>query len=743
MLQKKWLLYCGTNEGEGNISMKLTYKDYVFGNIIARYMIEEETQKVSLLLLPDKTPTMFEERRQILHLPEFDKMNLQFNAWNIGNICHLALRQHSQGNGAGTTLKHGPSSADLKLSSQTVTESAGTTKIITTLTADQGYSIIHTLIYYDDEAGFEVETEFVNGSNQTLTLDMITSFSMDNLSPYAMDDAPNTIILHRCRAGWSLEGKHTIDPVEELNIERSWLCAFPEGERYGVIGSHPVTRFFPFGAVEDTKSGITWGAQLACNSSWQMELTRVDDCYSFSGGQADCEFGAWWKDVRHGERFKAPKAFISVAKGGYDEVCSNLTSMHHKYCDLQPEIEQSLPVLFNEWCTTYGSPTHQKIFNIAQRLQDTGVKVITIDAGWTQTPENSFGQDGNGDWAYDENKFPNGMLETVRELRKMGFLTGIWFEFEVTTEGARVYEKDYDDLHLMRNKHIIRTGGKRSFWDFRKEEVTDYLNEKVINFLRDNEMGYLKVDYNGSIGIGCDGAESLGEGLREQMQAVLKFFEMIRKELPDVIIENCASGGHRLEPSMMDITAMSSFSDAHECIEIPYIAANLHHMILPRQSQIWSVINPELSQSEVIFRLTSGFLGRMCLSGNIEALSDEQMNCIKEAIKFYEQCKEIIKHGRTKIYGNCSRNTRNLSGTQAVLRIADDQQEALLICHSFKKSETETETEMETVEILMPAGEWKITRWFGHIDAVENTAEKIFVHNLPAGYAVACCLEKR
>ena len=35
---------------------------------------------------------------------------------------------------------------------------------------------------------------------------------------------------------------------------------------------------------------------------------------------------------------------------------------------------------------------------------------------------------------------------------------------------------------------------------------------------------------------------------------------------------------------------MASFSDAHECDEIPIIAANMHRMILPRQSQIWAVV---------------------------------------------------------------------------------------------------------------------------------------------------------
>lgn len=38
-------------------------------------------------------------------------------------------------------------------------------------------------------------------------------------------------------------------------------------------------------------------------------------------------------------------------------------------------------------------------------------------------------------------------------------------------------------------------------------------------------------------------------------------------------------GGHRLEPGLMGQMSMASFSDAHECEEIPIIAANLHWVI--------------------------------------------------------------------------------------------------------------------------------------------------------------------
>src|SRR5690606_8417426 len=123
--------------------------------------------------------------------------------------------------------------------------------------------------------------------------------------------------------------------------------------------------------------------------------------------------------------------------------------------------------------------------------------------------------------------------------------------------------------------------------------------------------GYIKVDYNENIGIGADGAESPGEALRQHLEGVVAFFERLRAEIPHLIIENCSSGGHRLEPTMMGLTAMSSFSDAHECPEIPIIAANLHRLMQPAQSQVWAVLRHFADLRRTLYLLAGGFLGRL------------------------------------------------------------------------------------------------------------------------------------
>jgi alpha-galactosidase len=272
--------------------------------------------------------------------------------------------------------------------------------------------------------------------------------------------------------------------------------------------------------------------------------------------------------------------------------------------------------------------------------------------------------------------------------------------------------------HLLKRDGQTLTVGSRRFWNLNDPFVVDYLTERVINLLRDTGMGYLKVDYNETLGIGVDGVESgdasgdasLGEGLRRQIEGVYSFFERIRAALPDLVIENCSSGGHRLEPSMMARCSMGSFSDAHETREIPIVAANLHRLILPRQSQIWAVLRKSDDDRRLVYLLTATFLGRMCLSGDVTELNEHQWSLALQAQHLYARAAPIIKHGRSYRLGPAVTNYRHPRGWQAILRVGDAGEsagrEALVVAHSFGADIP------PEITLTLPEGTWRIADSF-------------------------------
>ena len=237
---------------------------------------------------------------------------------------------------------------------------------------------------------------------------------------------------------------------------------------------------------------------------------------------------------------------------------------------------------------------------------------------------------------------------------------------------------------------FVTEGGKiifetnRAFLNLTREDAQAYLQEKVIDFLRDNGYGYIKIDYNNTYGMGFDGFESEGEAQRNGILGVYRFFEAMRTQLPELVIENCASGGHRLELSMMSRSDMASFSDAHECPEIPLIAADLCRLILPRQSQIWAVIRHDDSIRRIIWSLSATLLGRMCISGHVARLNGEQMQAIRVGVEFYRKAAPVIAKGSTRTFRKDITAYDHAHGWQVSVRTGEDA--VLLTAHAFEKN---------------------------------------------------------
>ena len=260
-----------------------------------------------------------------------------------------------------------------------------------------------------------------------------------------------------------------------------------------------------------------------------------------------------------------------------------------------------------------------------------------------------------------------------------------------------------EEMLLKRDGVPVQTMFRR-FLDMRKPEVIEYLTERVIKNLKDNGFGYLKVDYNDNLGIGCDGAESLGEGMRQSLIQSRNFFKKIREEIPDIVIENCSSGGHRLEPSMQAVTSMASFSDAHEWQAIPVIAANVARAILPAQSQIWAVLRSKDDEKRLYYSLSNTFLGRMCLSGDMSTISDEQFKIVDEAIAYYKTCADIIRSGRNYRFGPYQNGYNELKGWQAVVRAAEDGKNWMAVVNTFAMNGEDT-IEFELPDQISVQGE--------------------------------------
>ena len=108
-----------------------------------------------------------------------------------------------------------------------------------------------------------------------------------------------------------------------------------------------------------------------------------------------------------------------------------------------------------------------------------------------------------------------------------------------------------DDWFFMRHgKRVIDHG--RYQLDFRNPAVREFADGVIRRLVEEYGAGYIKMDYNINAGIGTQrAADSAGDGLLSHNRAYLEWLDHIFIIYPDLIIENCGSGGMRINDALL------------------------------------------------------------------------------------------------------------------------------------------------------------------------------------------------
>lgn len=655
------------------------------GDMTVRYRIERKTGRVELNLFPADFPlkSISEADPELSPLASFK----------------LAEDDSCSGFGCGGTMRYSSTMDKLSFVQQKKEENA----VVTEFSTPAGVELTHRLFWKENVPVLFAEVTLTNKSSAPVSVEFLESFAIGGIGEELSADDFSELLCHRFRSRWCDEARHEEWPIWQKQLER-----YPKGyvirnDRFGQTGTLPIRNFHSFAAIEDRKNKMLLGAYLCWNASWQMELSmRNAPGLTFSGGLADREFGAWVRHLAPGERLTAPRAMLSCVHGDLDDLTSRMVKGIESNLDV-PESEEDLPVLYNEWPTTWGKPSHENMVKIAEKIKSLPVKYLVMDAGWFLKDGNTSWAKGQGDWIPNSTYFPQGLSATANMIRSYGLIPGIWFEAEVAGSDSDAFEQDRSHF-VHRDGKVITVGGMRRFWNFADPETDKILDQRIIRLLKDNGFGYVKIDYNDNIGLGCDHPDSQGEGIRQQGLGAYRFFRAMRKAIPDLIIENCASGGHRLEPGMLELSSMSSFSDAQEDT-IPLIAASLHRLMPPRQMQIWAVIRSNASLTNNAYLLSTAMMGRICLSGDIFTLSEEQMQLIREALEFYRKIVPVIKNGNSRLQYLSDPRRSVLKGGQVLSRIADAGNEAAVYFHAFHEKP-------QRLEAVLPDSNWEVSDVF-------------------------------
>ena len=221
-------------------------------------------------------------------------------------------------------------------------------------------------------------------------------------------------------------------------------------------------------------------------------------------------------------------------------------------------------------------------------------------------------------------------------------IPGIWLEIEFMGTQCPMVEKVDKSWFMQRHGKPV-AHRDRYHLDFRNPEVRAYTRGVVDRLIKEYGFGYIKMDYNCNAFMGTEyQADSFGDGLLEHNRAYLQWLDEIFKDYPDLVIENCSSGGMRMDYALLSRHSIQSTSDQTDYLKYASIAANAPSAVTPEQSAIWSYPLSDATREQTIFNCVNACLMRIHQSGNMEVLAEDKKEIVREALNFYKQIRAYI-----------------------------------------------------------------------------------------------------
>lgn len=481
-----------------------------------------------------------------------------------------------------------------------------------------------------------------NKGDSSVGLEYVSSFSYIGIDQGGLNTAEEKLRLHLPHNAWQKELDWQEYRLSQLGMSNSQASLRRSSNLIQInnTGNWSTKHFLPIGILENLELEHSYFWQIENNGSWTWEIGDQDgQLYLRTSGPSEQE-SSFWKEIQPGESFTTVKAAVGCTNGGADEAIQELVKYRRRIRRKNSD-NQVLPVIFNDYMNSlFGDPTTEKEIPMIDKAAEAGCEYYCIDCGWYS---DGYWWDTVGEWREAVGRFPNGLKELTDYVTSKGMVPGLWLEIEVIGINSPLFKKLPTSWFFQRHGKPVFDRSRVQL-DFRNKEVRDYCTGVVERLINEYGIGYIKMDYNIDAGIGTDlNADSAGEGLLEHNRAYLRWLDDIFLKHPDLVIENCSSGGLRMDYAMLSRYSIQSTSDQEDFRNYATIACNAASGVNSEQAAMWSYPLTEAKPEEVIFNMNNALLSRIHQSGHLAKLSQKNFDLVKEGITVYRNIRPDIK----------------------------------------------------------------------------------------------------
>ena len=172
-----------------------------------------------------------------------------------------------------------------------------------------------------------------------------------------------------------------------------------------------------------------------------------------------------------------------------------------------------------------------------------------MDAGWYNY--NEGWHDGVGNWTVDTSRYDNGISELSSYAKNKGLGHVLWYEPERLFRDTHFY-----NIGSQNEGWLVDVGEDNIMWNLANEEAFDYYCKYLLNSMKENGITVYRQDFNfaplkywqKADAEYYDGREGICEN--HYVTNLYRYLDYLCENIPGLIIDNCASGGKRLDLEM-------------------------------------------------------------------------------------------------------------------------------------------------------------------------------------------------
>jgi alpha-galactosidase len=348
----------------------------------------------------------------------------------------------------------------------------------------------------------------------------------------------------------------------------------PRGYRLELRDLDQLGRRMGIGAAEDGRSSgehVPWlalthdgGGLLAAlvwSGRWRLDTAERGDARAVAFGISD-----FAHRLAPGERIALPSAVVAGYAGSLDDGANAWRRWLATHWT--PPVPADWPwIQYNHWYAYYGDIDADRLFEEARLAAASGCEVFVIDDGWFRGRRPDSYYAGWGDWVEDRSKFPDGLHVFGERVRGLGMRFGLWVEPERADDAGELVRTRPDWVATRDGEPIRRygpDGAEGVHLCLGNPEARRWMADEMIRVVREYGVDWLKWDYNMGYGYGCDAPDhghQATDGHYAHTFGLYQVLQELRAACPDLMIENCASGGHRIDLGTLRHTHTNWVSD--------------------------------------------------------------------------------------------------------------------------------------------------------------------------------------